>query len=94
MRHEPLLIILSRRTGNKERHRPKSMFRPLSARALADAFVTFALKPDGTIEQMKMAAVSRLADFSFDWYLLFTPVSKKSDQSCATRVPTASSSKS
>ena len=26
------------------------------------------------------------ARFSFDWYLLFTPVSKKSDQSCATRV--------
>ena len=94
MRHEPLLIILSRRTGNKERHRPKSMFRPLSARALADAFVTVVLKPDGTIEQMKMAAVSLLADFSFDWYLLFTPVSKKSDQSCVTQVPTASSSKS
>jgi hypothetical protein len=52
MRHEPLLIILSSRTGNKERHRPKSMFRPLSARALADAFVTIVLKPDGTIEQM------------------------------------------
>jgi hypothetical protein len=56
--------------------------------------VTFALKPDGTIEQMKMAAVSLLADFSFDWYLLFTPVSKKSDQTGATRVPTASSSES
>ena len=54
MRHEPLLIILSRRTGNKERHRPKSMFRPLSARALADVFVTIVLKQDGTIEQMKM----------------------------------------
>jgi hypothetical protein len=52
MRHEPLLIILSRRTGNKERHPPKSMFGPLSARALADAFVTIVLKPDGTIEQM------------------------------------------
>jgi hypothetical protein len=43
------------------------MFRPLSARALADAFVTIILKPDGTIEQMKMAAISLLADFSFDW---------------------------
>jgi hypothetical protein len=41
-----------------------------------------------------MAAVSRLADFSFDWYLLFTPVSKKSDQGCATRVATASNWKS
>ena len=40
----------------------------------ADAFVTFALKPDGGIEQMKMAAVSILTDFSFDFQdLLFTP---------------------
>ncbi|MEK6322821.1 MAG: serine hydrolase [Acidobacteriota bacterium] len=40
----------------------------------ADAFVTFALKPDGSIDQMKMAAVSSLTDFSFDFHdLLFTP---------------------
>jgi CubicO group peptidase (beta-lactamase class C family) len=40
----------------------------------ADAFVSFALKPDGSIEQMKMAAVSPLTDFSFDFHdLLFTP---------------------
>ena len=39
----------------------------------ADAFVYFALKPDGSIEQMKMAAVSPLTDFSFDFHdLLFT----------------------
>jgi CubicO group peptidase (beta-lactamase class C family) len=43
----------------------------------ADAFVTFSLKPDGTIEQMKMAAVSPQTDFSFDFQdLLFTPASK------------------
>ena len=60
-------------------------------------FVTFALKPVWTIEQMKMAAVSRLtdfSDFSFDWYPLFTPVSKKSHPSCTTQVTTAGSSKS
>lgn len=40
----------------------------------ADAFLTFALKPDGGIDQMKMAAVSPLTDFSFDFQdLLFTP---------------------
>jgi len=40
----------------------------------ADAFVTFALKPDGGIEQMKMGPVSPLTDFSFDFQdLLFTP---------------------
>ncbi|HSB08499.1 MAG TPA: serine hydrolase [Blastocatellia bacterium] len=44
----------------------------------ADAFVSFALKPDGGIEQMKMAAVSPLTDFSFDFQdLLFTPVTEK-----------------
>jgi hypothetical protein len=40
----------------------------------ADAFVSFALKPDGGIEQMKMVPVSPLTDFSFDFQdLLFTP---------------------
>jgi CubicO group peptidase (beta-lactamase class C family) len=40
----------------------------------ADAFVTFALKPDGGIEQMKMVAISPLTDFSFDFHdLLFIP---------------------
>jgi CubicO group peptidase (beta-lactamase class C family) len=41
----------------------------------ADAFVYFALKPDGSIEQMKMEAVSPLTDFSFNFQdLLFVPV--------------------
>lgn len=41
----------------------------------ADAYVTFALNPDGTIEQVKMAAVSPLTDFSFDFQdLLLVPV--------------------
>ena len=40
----------------------------------ADAYVTFALKPDGSIEQAKMVAVSPLTDFSFDFHdLLLTP---------------------
>jgi CubicO group peptidase (beta-lactamase class C family) len=44
----------------------------------ADAYVTFALKPDGGIDQMKMAPVSPLTDFSFDFQdLLFTPVPSK-----------------
>jgi hypothetical protein len=41
----------------------------------ADAFVTFALKPDGGIEQMKMVPVSSLTEFTFDFQdLLFTQV--------------------
>jgi len=45
----------------------------------ADAFVTFALKPDGNIEQVKMQAVSPATDFSFDFHdLLLKPASRQS----------------
>ena len=41
---------------------------------LPDAYVTFSLTPDGAIDTMKIAAVSPLADFSFDFQdLLFRP---------------------
>src|SRR5512146_198752 len=41
---------------------------------IEDAYVTFSLHADGTIEHFKMAAVSPLADFSFDYQdLLFVP---------------------
>jgi len=44
----------------------------------ADAFVTFALNPDGSIDQVKMRAVSPSTDFSFDFQdLLLKPVAKK-----------------
>ena len=37
--------------------------------------MTFALTPDGAIDRFQMAAVSPLADFSFDYQdLLFRPV--------------------
>jgi CubicO group peptidase (beta-lactamase class C family) len=40
----------------------------------ADAYVTFALNPDGTIDQAKMRAVSPETDFSFDFqHLLLKP---------------------
>ncbi len=40
----------------------------------ADAFVTFALNPDGTIDQARMRAVSPATDFSFDFQdLLLEP---------------------
>jgi hypothetical protein len=42
---------------------------------IPDAYVTFALTPQGTVDTMKMAAVSQLADFSFDFQdLTFRPV--------------------
>jgi CubicO group peptidase (beta-lactamase class C family) len=41
----------------------------------ADAFATFALNPDGTIDQARMRAVSPSTDFSFDFQdLLLRPV--------------------
>ncbi len=41
----------------------------------ADAFVTFALNPDGTVDRAKMQAVSPSTDFSFDFQdLLLKPV--------------------
>jgi CubicO group peptidase (beta-lactamase class C family) len=43
-------------------------------RTIEDAFVTFMLNPDGSINHFTMAAVSPLADFSFDYQdLWFTP---------------------
>ena len=42
---------------------------------IEDAYVTFALNPDGSIDRFRMAAVSPLADFSFDYQdLEFRPV--------------------
>ena len=47
-------------------------------RTIEDAFVTFSLNPDGTIDSARMAAVSPLADFSFDYQdLLLKPVIQK-----------------
>ena len=44
-------------------------------RTIEDAFLTFALKSDGTIDHFTMVPVSPLADFSFDYQdLYFTPV--------------------
>jgi len=44
----------------------------------ADAFVTFALDPDGTVDQVKMKAVSPATDFSFDFHdLLLKPASTR-----------------
>ena len=43
----------------------------------ADAYVTFALNPDGSIERMRMQPVSTETDFSYDFQdLNFTPVKK------------------
>jgi CubicO group peptidase (beta-lactamase class C family) len=43
-------------------------------RTIEDAFVTFTLKPNGSVDHFTMVAVSPLADFSFDYQdLYFTP---------------------
>lgn len=49
-------------------------------RTIEDAFVTFSLNPDGTIDSARMLAVSPLADFSFDYQDLLlkpSPIEKK-----------------
>jgi CubicO group peptidase (beta-lactamase class C family) len=47
-------------------------------RTIEDAFVTFALNPDGSIDRARMQAVSPLADFSFDYQdLLLKPADTK-----------------
>jgi CubicO group peptidase (beta-lactamase class C family) len=44
----------------------------------ADAYVSFSLNPDGSIERMKMAPISSETDFSYDFAdLSFTPVKGK-----------------
>jgi CubicO group peptidase (beta-lactamase class C family) len=46
---------------------------------LADAYITFTLKADGSIDSAKMAAVSPLTDFSYDFHdLLLQPAPKGS----------------
>ena len=44
---------------------PRTTWRDRELRA--DAYVTFALKPDGSVDRVKMAAVSPATDFSFDF---------------------------
>ena len=44
----------------------------------ADAYATFSLDHDGSIDHVKMKAVSEETDFSYDFHdLLFTPVKAK-----------------
>ena len=44
---------------------------------LADAYITFSLNPDGSIDTARMKAVSPLTDFSFDFqHLVLRPVAK------------------
>ncbi|HLL81290.1 MAG TPA: serine hydrolase [Longimicrobium sp.] len=56
----------------------------------ADAFVTFALNPDGTIDQVKLRPVSPATDFSFDFQdLLLKPApGKPAEQAPAPKPPT------
>jgi CubicO group peptidase (beta-lactamase class C family) len=54
----------------------------------ADAYVTFALNPDGSIDQAKMRAVSPETDFSFDFHdLLLKPKPPEKPKTAATRRP-------
>ncbi len=61
-------------TGDLEHWQYDTFIAHWRAHHVEDAFVTFALTAQGSVESMKMAAVSPLADFSFDFQdLLFMP---------------------
>jgi hypothetical protein len=65
-------------TGELEHWQYDTFVARWTARTLgADAFVTFTLKPDGSIDEVKMVPVSPLTDFSFDFQdLLLRPVAR------------------
>jgi CubicO group peptidase (beta-lactamase class C family) len=66
--HSPAL------TGDLEHWQYDTFVAHWRTQHIEDAFVTFALTPQGAIANMKMAAVSPLADFSFDFQdLMFVP---------------------
>jgi hypothetical protein len=47
-------------------------------RTIEDAFITFSLRPDGSINSARLAPVSRLADFSVEYQdLLLKPAEKR-----------------
>jgi hypothetical protein len=66
--HSPAL------TGDLEHWQYDTFVARWRQRNIPDAYVSFALGPDGAIKTMEMAAVSPLADFSYDFQdLLFRP---------------------
>jgi hypothetical protein len=70
--HSPAL------TGDLEHWQYDTFVARWRQRNIPDIYVTFALKPDGSIDTMKMAAVSPLADFSYDFQdLLFRPAESR-----------------
>jgi Domain of unknown function (DUF3471) len=61
-------------TGKLEHVRYDTFRTRWTDRSIEDAYVTFALEPDGKIERMTMRAISPLADFSYDFQdLMFVP---------------------
>jgi CubicO group peptidase (beta-lactamase class C family) len=70
--HTPLMV------GDLEHWQYDTFKAHWRVRTIEDAFITFALNPDGSIDSAKMKAVSPLADFSFDYQdLLLKPAEKK-----------------
>ena len=76
--HDTLVFRLSRSpafTGALEPWQYDTFITHWRAVNLADAFLTFDLFPDGSVAGIRIAAVSPLADFSFDYQdLHFVPV--------------------
>ncbi|MFP2908007.1 DUF3471 domain-containing protein [Pyxidicoccus sp. 3LFB2] len=89
---EKLVLRFSRTpalTGTLEHWQYDTFVAKWKDRALnADAYVSFSLKPDGSIGEMRMQPVSPLTDFSYDFQdLLFTPVKEDASGTVARPVP-------
>lgn len=82
LEHGGLVFRLSRSpafTGDLEPWQYETFITRWRVPNLAAAFLTFDLSPDGSVAGIRMAAVSPLADFSFDYQdLHFTPVHRTS----------------
>jgi CubicO group peptidase (beta-lactamase class C family) len=69
--HSPAL------TGDMEHWQYDTFVAHWRERTIPDIYVTFALNADGSIDTMKMAAISPLADFSYDFQdFLFRPAGR------------------
>lgn len=64
-------------TGPLEHVRFDTFRTRFTDRRMEDAYITFTLKPDGSIDYARLQAISPLADFSFDYHdLLLKPVTR------------------
>jgi hypothetical protein len=68
-----LLISITTPSARSRRSATTRSVRGWADRNIEDAYVTFALNPDGSIERMTMRAISPVADFGYDYQDVLFP---------------------